>query len=219
MTGSRLLLGITLSLALPGLLAGCSGSTAVATPLTSPASTAATASDPSFSPVASIARPSASVASAGSPVPSSQNLRLTSTAFAEGGSIPRKYSCDGANLSPPLAWDGVPGGAMALVLIVDDPDASGFIHWVAFDIPVAPNGELQEGASAADPGLLQGTNGFGKVGWGGPCPPSGTHRYRFRLLAIRTALGLSGAPTAVEVLAAAKDKTLGETTLTARYKR
>lgn len=163
--------------------------------------------------------PSASVAVTGSLVPASQTLRLTSTAFAEGGSIPRKYSCDGANVSPPLAWDGVPGDAMALVVIVDDPDASGFVHWVAFDIPVAPNGELQEGASAADPGLLQGTNGFGKVGWGGPCPPSGTHHYRFRLLAIRTALGLSGAPTAVAVLAAAKDKTLGEATLTARYKR
>jgi Raf kinase inhibitor-like YbhB/YbcL family protein len=148
--------------------------------------------------------------------PSAGPFGLTSSAFAEGGSIPRKYSCDGTNVSPPLAWAGVPAAASALVLIVDDPDAHGFIHWVAFDIAVSgPTGGLAEGASTAAGAPSQGTNGFGKVGWGGPCPPSGTHHYRFRLLAVRQPLGLKGAPTADAVLAAAKGDSVAETTLTA----
>jgi hypothetical protein len=146
-------------------------------------------------------------------------MHLTSTAFADGREIPRKYTCDGENVSPPLAWDGVPAEAKALAIIVDDPDARGFVHWVAFDIPAASSGQLAEAASTADSGLRQGTNSFGKVGWGGPCPPSGTHHYRFRLLAIREPLGLPGAPTADTVLAAAKDRTVAEGTLTGLYHR
>ena len=146
-------------------------------------------------------------------------MRLTSSAFADGAAIPRKYTCDGQDVSPPLAWEGVPTEAKALVLVVDDPDARGFVHWVAFDIPAASTGQLAEDASATDRSLRQGTNGFGKVGYGGPCPPSGTHHYRFRLLAIRAPLGLKGAPTAAAVLAAAKDEIVAETTLTGLYHR
>jgi Raf kinase inhibitor-like YbhB/YbcL family protein len=146
-------------------------------------------------------------------------MRLTSSAFADGGAIPRKYTCDGQDVSPALAWDGVPTEAKALVLVVDDPDARGFVHWVAFDIPAAPTGQLAEDASATDRSLRQGTNSFGKAGYGGPCPPSGTHHYRFRLLAIREPLGLKGAPTAGAVLTAAKDTILAETTLTGLYHR
>jgi Raf kinase inhibitor-like YbhB/YbcL family protein len=146
-------------------------------------------------------------------------MRLTSTAFTDGGDIPSKYTCDGENVSPPLAWEGVPADAKALVLVVSDPDAGGYVHWVAFDIAAKPSGGLAEGASTTDPSLRQGTNSFGRVGWGGPCPPSGTHHYPFRLLAIREPLGLSGAPTADAVLAAAKDRIVAETTLTGTYHR
>jgi Raf kinase inhibitor-like YbhB/YbcL family protein len=146
-------------------------------------------------------------------------MRLTSSAFADGGEIPSKYTCDGENVSPPLAWDGVPADAKALVLVVADPDAGGYVHWVAFDIAAAPNGQLAEGASTTDTSLRQGTNSFGKVGWGGPCPPSGTHHYPVRLRAIREPLGLTGAPKADEVLTAANDKIVAETTLTGLYHR
>jgi Raf kinase inhibitor-like YbhB/YbcL family protein len=145
-------------------------------------------------------------------------MRLTSSAFADGGDIPSKYSCDGEDVSPPLAWDGVPADATALVLIVDDPDARGFVHWVAFDIPTTTS-ELPEGASASDPSLRQGTNSFGKAAWGGPCPPSGTHHYRFRLLAVRQPLGLAGSQSATDVLAATKDQVVAETTLTGVFHR
>jgi Raf kinase inhibitor-like YbhB/YbcL family protein len=145
-------------------------------------------------------------------------MHLTSSAFADGGSIPPKYSCADDDTSPPLAWDGVPAEANALVLIVDDPDARGFVHWVAFDIPTA-TGQLPEGASADDASLRQGKNSFGKVGWGGPCPPSGTHHYRFRLVAVRKPLGLPGSPTAETVLAATKGQVVTETTLTGLFHR
>jgi len=146
-------------------------------------------------------------------------MQLTSTAFTDGTDIPRKYSCDGDDVSPPLAWDGVPSDAAALVLVVDDPDARGFVHWVAFDIAAAPPGRLAEGASRGAAAPREGTNSFGKVGWSGPCPPSGTHHYRFRLFAIRQPLGLRGAPTAAEVVAAMKGQVAAETTLTGLYHR
>jgi Raf kinase inhibitor-like YbhB/YbcL family protein len=146
-------------------------------------------------------------------------MHLMSSAFADGASIPRKYTCDGSNVSPPLAWDGVPADAKALVIVVDDPDARDFVHWVAFDIPATPAGQLAEGASSGGGSPRQGTNSFGKAAWGGPCPPSGTHHYRFRLLAVRQPLGLSGAPTAERVLAAAKGQVVAEAKLTGLYHR
>jgi Raf kinase inhibitor-like YbhB/YbcL family protein len=144
---------------------------------------------------------------------------LTSEVFAEGGTIPREFSCDGSNVSPPLAWTGVPSGAGALVLFVDDPDARGFVHWVVLDLP-AGDGALPKGVepSAATP--LQGGNAFGKTGWGGPCPPSGTHHYQFTLTAIRDPLGLGGGAPADDVRAALGRATvLGTATLTATYSR
>jgi Raf kinase inhibitor-like YbhB/YbcL family protein len=143
---------------------------------------------------------------------------LTSASFAPGGAIPRKFTCDGANLSPALSWAGVPGGAVTLALIVDDPDARGFVHWVAFDIPASGLG-LPEGASSSAGAPPQGRNDFGKVGWGGPCPPSGTHHYRFTLMALDTKLGLSGTPRASEVRQAANGHVLEQTVLTGTYKR
>jgi Raf kinase inhibitor-like YbhB/YbcL family protein len=146
-------------------------------------------------------------------------MHLTSSAFADGGVVPRTFTCDGQDVSPPLAWDGVPAEATALVLIVDDPDAHDFVHWVAFDIPAAPNGKLAEGASAHAGAPRQGRNGFGRSGWGGPCPPSGTHHYRFRLFAIRHPLGLADTPAVADVRAAMKGQVVAEARLTATYHR
>ena len=144
---------------------------------------------------------------------------LTSTAFLAGGAIPRQYTCDGQDTSPPLEWTGAPDRLMTLVLVVTDPDASDFVHWVVFNVEAGPNGGFPTGFSAAPDGPPQGRNSFGKVGYGGPCPPSGTHHYVFRLLAVDTALPLTGAPKASDVLAAAKGHILGETRLTATYRR
>ena len=158
--------------------------------------------------------PSASATAAGT-------FTLTSSAFGPGAAIPREFTCDGANVSPPLAWTGVPAGTAALVLFVDDPDARDFVHWIVLDLP-GGDGSLPKGVAASAPTPRQGTNGFGRVGWGGPCPPSGTHHYRFTLTALSEKLGLAGHPggSAVrEALKAASSKTLGTATLTATDKR
>jgi hypothetical protein len=113
----------------------------------------------------------------------------------------------------------VPSGAAALVLVVDDPDARGFVHWIVLDLPGA-DGSLPKGVAPAADTPQQGTNGFGKVGWGGPCPPSGTHHYHFTLTAIGTPLGLPGHPNGQEVAAAlASADVLGQVTLTTTYRR
>jgi hypothetical protein len=171
----------------------------------------------------------ASAACAGGPVttaPASQSeeetdmagFELKSPSFVEGGPIPIKYSCDGQDVSPALVWEGAPASTAALALIVDDPDARGFIHWVAYNIAGGPSGGLPEGAGSA---VLppQGRNDFGRSGWGGPCPPGGTHRYRFTLYALSAPLTLSGTPSASEVRGALARVLLGHTTLTATYTR
>jgi Raf kinase inhibitor-like YbhB/YbcL family protein len=117
-------------------------------------------------------------------------LLLTSSAFADGGTIPRRHTCDGEDRSPPLAWTAPPTGSRSLALILDDPDAPGgrFIHWLAWGIPAGMSG-LAEGEAAA----LEGRNDFGSVGYRGPCPPRGhgPHRYRFRLHALGAELRLA----------------------------
>ena len=144
---------------------------------------------------------------------------LTSTSFGEGDAIPREFTCDGTNTSPPLSWTGVPSGAGALVLVVDDPDARGFVHWIALDL-VGTDGNLPKGISPTADTPQQGRNDFGKAGWGGPCPPSGTHRYRFTLTAIAEPLGLEGKPSGADVAAAlAEAEVLEEATLSGTYRR
>ena len=151
-----------------------------------------------------------------SPTP---RFTLTSTAFREGGGIPAQFTCDGRDVSPALAWICAPAGTGSLVLVVDDPDARDFAHWTAYAIDPATTG-LAEGAGAASSRLAQGTNDFGRVGYGGPCPPSGTHHYVFTLYALAAPLGLSGSPRASAVRAAlAKARTLGRATITATYRR
>lgn len=147
-------------------------------------------------------------------------FRLASTAFGDGGPIPRRFTCDGENVSPDLTWSGAPDGTAAFALIVDDPDARGFIHWVVYDMTGSASGGLAEGISASPDAPPQGINNFrGGIGWGGPCPPSGTHHYRFRLLALDQMLELTGTPSAEEVLRAADGHILAEASLTGTYKR
>jgi hypothetical protein len=144
---------------------------------------------------------------------------LTSSAFSDRAAIPRRYSCDGLDVSPPLSWSGVPAGTKALLLTVTDPDARGFVHWVGWDL--APDlGSLTEGASGALPdGALEGRNDFGRIGWGGPCPPSGTHRYVFTLTALSAPLGLPRGTELAAVQRRAAGATVGETRLEGTYRR
>jgi hypothetical protein len=152
-------------------------------------------------------------------------LMLSSPAFASGGEIPAEYTCDGADISPPLAWSDLPDGTRSLVLIVEDPDApSGtFRHWVAYDIPPGARG-LDRGYGPSRPasGFREARNDFGKPGYGGPCPPRGhgVHHYHFRLLAIsRPSLGLTSTATAQDVARAAQPYTMSSIELVATYRR
>ena len=115
--------------------------------------------------------------------PQSNAMKITSPAFSDNGTIPAKYGCKGTGVSPPLVFSGVPANAKSLTLHVDDPDAPGgsFTHWDVTNIPPTTK-DVTEGQSPA--GGTEGTNGFGKKGWGGPCPPSGTHHYVFTLTAL-----------------------------------
>jgi len=119
-------------------------------------------------------------------------MTITSSAFSQGGAIPILYTCKGKDISPPLQWDKVPGGTKSFVLICDDPDApmGTWVHWVYYNIPGAIR-ELPEGVDtnvSPSSGGVQGITSFGRPGYGGPCPPSGTHRYFFKLYALDTAI-------------------------------
>ena len=144
---------------------------------------------------------------------------LTSTAFTEGGAIPRRHSCDGVDSSPDLSWSGAPDGTRALALVMTDPDARDFVHWIAYDLTGTPSGGLPAAVSASPDAPPQGTNSFGRTGYGGPCPPSGTHHYVFTLHALDAPLALSGAPRLEEVDRAMDGHVLGVATLTGTYHR
>jgi hypothetical protein len=149
----------------------------------------------------------------------SSAFAMTSTSFGEGDAIPQEFSCDGTNVSPLLSWTGVPSGAGALVLVVDDPDARGFVHWLVLDLD-GTDGALPKGVAPTADSPQQGRNDFGNVGWGGPCPPSGTHRYDFTLTAIATPLGLTGQPSGRDVAAAlSRADVVGQATLSGTYRR
>ncbi len=148
------------------------------------------------------------------------SFSLTSTEFGNGGQIPRKFSCDGEDVSPALSWVGAPDDTASFALIVDDPDANGFVHWVVFNMTASQSGGLPEATSAGHDAPPQGTNSFGKIGWGGPCPPAGTtHRYRFTLLALDVMLPIATAPRADAVRAAADGHVLDQAVLEASYRR
>lgn len=156
----------------------------------------------------------------GAPADVPATFKLTSTAFADGGAIPAKYGLHGLNVSPPLAWKGAPAGTKSFVLIVEDPDApSGtWVHWVAYNIAGNQTG-LPEGipkaATASNPSMDQGRNGWGNVGYDGPAPPSGAHHYYFRLVALNIdkLTGVATTASAADVRTAIAGHELGHATL------
>ena len=150
-------------------------------------------------------------------------MKLASPVFRQGGDIPSKYTSDGDDVSPPIEWSDVHSNARTLALICDDPDApkKDFSHWVMFNIPPHA-GALPERVAAKQElpdGSRQGKNDFGKVGYGGPCPPSGTHRYRFTLYAVDTELGIPASSSRKDVEAALKGHVLETAQLTGAYTR
>ena len=151
-------------------------------------------------------------------------LSISSPVFQEGEGIPAKYSCEGQDISPPLAWGEPPAGTNSFALIVDDPDAPGrvFTHWVLFNLP-ADSRELPEAVPNQpqfSSGALQGKNDFDKTGYGGPCPPPGhPHRYQFTLYALDQLLDLKSGASKQQVLEAMQGHILGHGQLTGTYQR
>ncbi len=150
-------------------------------------------------------------------------IKVKSTAFEEGGMIPKQYTCDGMDISPPLAWTSVPEGTKSIALICDDPDApmGTWVHWVLFNLPpdtkelpenVPPQKRLGNGA-------IHGINDFRKIGYGGPCPPSGTHRYYFKVYALDTEINLKAGITKRKLLKAMKKHILAEGQLMGKYSK
>ena len=159
--------------------------------------------------------------------PTSSGFALRSPSFAEGGQIPIRHTCEGADASPPLAWEGAPPGTRTLALVVDDPDAPDpkaprmtWVHWVLYDMPPAAAGLPEAVAREALPaGTRQGVNDWKRTGWGGPCPPIGRHRYFFKLYALDAALGDLGALTKAKLEAAMKGHVLAEARLMGTYEK
>jgi len=148
---------------------------------------------------------------------------IESPAFKNGGRIPSKYSCDGADISPEIKWRDAPENAKSFALISDDPDApmGVFTHWVIFNIPPSQNG-LKEGIETKPTlqnGSIQGKTDFGRIGYGGPCPPSGTHRYGFHLYALDTMLSLPPGSAKQQVLRAIQGHILAEAEIVGLYSR
>ena len=145
------------------------------------------------------------------------NMILSSTAFENNRTIPKEFTCDGADLSPPLSISGVPKSAKSLALIVDDPDApSGtFTHWTVWNIP-ADKSQFAKGEKISFP---QGKTSFGKTGYGGPCPPSGTHRYFFKIYSLDTLLDLNESSKKADLEQAMKDHIIEQVTLVGKYSR
>ncbi len=154
-------------------------------------------------------------------------FQITSAAFADNAAIPAKYTCEGDDLSPPLAWSGVPDGTKSLALVVDDPDAPDpaapkrvWVHWVLYDIPAGTT-ELAENADKT--GLPKGTkvglNDWKRADYGGPCPPIGRHRYFFKLYALDTELADLSDPTKADVESAMSAHILAEAQLVGTYQK
>jgi Raf kinase inhibitor-like YbhB/YbcL family protein len=150
-------------------------------------------------------------------------IKITSSAFLEGGMIPKRYTCDGEDISPPLKWTSPPEGTKSIAFISDDPDApmGTWVHWVIYNIPpdvtelsenIPPDSTLPNGAS-------QGINDFRRIGYGGPCPPGGTHRYYFKVYALDTKLIFKSPPTKKDLLKAMEGHILGQGQLMGKYKR
>jgi len=154
-------------------------------------------------------------------------MKISSTAFQHEATIPSRYTCDGANVSPPLAWTDVPEGTKSLALLVTDPDApdpkapkTTWVHWVLYDLPVDAKG-LREAipVKGLPPGTLEGSNDWGRTGYGGPCPPIGRHRYVHTIYALDTVLTDLDRPTRAALLAAMEGHVLASAELIGTYHR
>jgi Raf kinase inhibitor-like YbhB/YbcL family protein len=154
-------------------------------------------------------------------------LSIISDVFTNGGEIPSTYTCQGKDIAPPLRWSEVPGNAKSLVLIVDDPDAPDpeaprmtWVHWVLYNIPPEATG-LPEGASSSDlpPGTLEGLNDWKRIGYGGPCPPIGRHRYFHKLYALDTLLPDLKKPTKAAVESAMKGHVIDHAEVVGTYQK
>ena len=150
-------------------------------------------------------------------------MKISSTAFEDGGMIPSKYTCDDINISPGLEWEGVPEGTKSMAIISDDPDApmGTWVHWVAYSIdPSIKSFEENVPAQGILPnGIKQGKNDFGKLGYGGPCPLGGTHRYFFKLYALDTYIDAHEGLTKAELLKLMEGHILAEAQLMGKYSR
>jgi Raf kinase inhibitor-like YbhB/YbcL family protein len=152
-----------------------------------------------------------------SPPPAApRQLTVTSPDFAPNGAIPRRFSCDGDKARPALRFAGVPAGAAELALVVVDPDAGGFVHWTAYALPPDTRSLESTGLPA---GAREGENSTGSTGWTPPCPPSGTHRYEFRLYWLKAASGLDAGAKPDDVIAAVRKSAGGSGLLVGRYER
>jgi Raf kinase inhibitor-like YbhB/YbcL family protein len=152
-------------------------------------------------------------------------MDLSSTAFTQGGDIPRRCTCEGDDLAPPLAWSGVPERTRSLALIVDDPDApdpaaptTTWVHWVLFDIPPSA-AAIPAGGQPLPDGAREGLNDWQRTGYGGPCPPIGRHRYYFKLYALDTLLPSLHRPTKAEVERAMQGHVLAQAQLIGTYQK
>lgn len=153
------------------------------------------------------------------------HMKLSSTVFGHEGPIPKLYTCEGRDISPPIAWEGAPESAKSLVLIVEDPDAPDpkapkmvWDHWLLFNIDPKSKG-FKEAISANEMpnGTKDGLNSWGKTGYGGPCPPIGVHRYYFRLYALDTLLDLKPNPIKTDIAKAMQKHIIAETVLMGTY--
>lgn len=152
------------------------------------------------------------------------SMTLASDAFEDGKAIPAEHSCDGVDHSPALHWEGAPPGTKAFALIVDDPDApsGNWNHWLLYNVPPAAKALAEKVPTKGmlGDGSRQGTNDFGRTGYGGPCPPPGsTHRYVFHIYALSAPVELQPGAKRAAVLEAIKDKTIGQAELIGRYGR
>ena len=150
-------------------------------------------------------------------------MRITSTAFQGNDTIPAKYTCDGDDVSPPLQWESAPEGTKSFALIADDPDApvGTWVHWIIYDMPAGATGlpEGLEGDGERADGSRHGKNSWNRLGYGGPCPPGGTHRYFFRLYALDSKLRLPAGAGVKQVMDAMEGHILAQAELMGKYAR
>src|SRR5712692_1015859 len=160
---------------------------------------------------------------ANTPKQDKAEIKLTSVAFKDGGPIPRAYTCDGVNISPPLEWSGAPKTAKTIAIVCDDPDAPAgtWVHWVLYNLPADRLGMVENVPTTDNVpgGGLQGTNDFQKIGYGGPCPPSGTHRYFFKLYALDSELPLKPGATKADLEKAMEGHVVTQGQLMGTYRR